>query len=344
MNAVVPARASSPAPAPYDTPKKQNFMQLPVAIDVGLLLKDYASIPDSAWGVSHWDVHCSIDVLLLRGGDKGEAADFFTQDIKNNPILEQLPYIASLLDPQGPFGGAVYAFIFKTKPNGITRAHRDRKEEWHRAVRIHMPIVTNPGAFLLAEGRSKHLEVGEAWTFDNQSTHAVVNGGETRVHLIIDVNPNPKLVALMQAARIDPGDLDPERWQRAAAHLSPRPAQLKIAQEKPLTPAEKTAQGIEADGFATRILRMNLMARLLGAPLKPGDILLSADGVKSSAQSRSALDYIRITYRPGQTVTLAILRDGRRIERRMRILPDHYHPRVFLDKLLHRGKVAEGTY
>ena len=164
------------------------------------------------------------------------------------------------------------------------------------------------------------------------------------MHLIIDVNPNPKLIALMRAARIDPGDLDPERWQRAAAHLSPKPAQLKIAQEKPLTAAEKTAQGIEADGFATRILRTNLMARLLGAPLKPGDILVSADGVRSSAQSRSALDYIRTTYRPGQTVTLTILRDGRRIERRLRILPDHYHPRVFLDKLLHRGKAAEGTY
>jgi hypothetical protein len=319
-------------------------MELPVEIDRGRLLQDYAAIPDSAWGVSHWDVHCSIDVLLLRGGDKGEAADFFTHEIKNNPILDMLPYIASLLDPDGPFGGAVYAFIFKTKPNGITRAHRDRKEEWHRAVRIHMPIVTNPGAFLLAEGRAKHLEVGEAWTFDNQSTHAVVNGGETRVHLIIDVNPNPKLIALMGAARIDPGEPDPERWQRAAANLAARPAHLKVAQEKPLSPSEKKERGVGVEGFAARIVGITPMGRLLRTPLKPGDILLGVNGVDSHAEARTALDHIRMSYSPGDTVTLAIMREGRKIERRMRIWPDHYHPRILVDRVLHRGRSAHGTY
>jgi hypothetical protein len=344
MHAASHVRQASLAPEQFQTPKKQNFMRLPIWIDGGKLLRDFAAIPDSAWGVSHWDVHCSIDVLLLRGGDRGEAADFFTQDIKNNPVLEKLPYIASLLEPNGPFGGAVYAFIFKTKPNGITRAHRDKKEEWHRAVRIHIPIVTNPGAFLLAEGRAKHLEVGEAWTFDNQSTHAVVNGDATRVHLIIDVNPNPKLIALMSGATIDPGEPDPERWQRAAAHLAARPAHLKIAQEKPLSLQEKKERGVAVDGFATRIVRVNFMGRLLGTPLRPGDILLSVNGVKSHAEARSVLDHIRMTARPGETVTLGILRQGRQIERQMRIWPDYYHPRIAVDRILHRGKSTVGKY
>ena len=60
-------------------------------------------------------MHCSIDVLLLRGGDKGDAGDFCAQEIKNNPILEKLPYVKSLIEPDGPFGGAVYAFIFNQK-------------------------------------------------------------------------------------------------------------------------------------------------------------------------------------------------------------------------------------
>src|SRR6185295_17342262 len=113
--------------------------------------------------------------LLLRGGDKGDEADFTSQHVRNSPILTKLPYIASLIEPQGPFGGAVYATIFKTKPNGITRIHDDPVDVWRRAIRIHIPIVTNPGALLLAEGRSKHLNPGEAWTFDNQSLHSVVN-------------------------------------------------------------------------------------------------------------------------------------------------------------------------
>jgi hypothetical protein len=340
------AHRQDPSPATEASPalKKRNFIRFPVAIDRRRLLADYESIPPDAWGVSYWDVHCSIDVLLLRGGDKGDAGDFCAQEIKNNPILEKLPYIASLIEPDGPFGGAVYAFIFKTKPNGITRAHRDRKEEWHRALRIHMPIVTNPGAFLLAEGRAKHLEVGEAWSFDNQSLHAVVNGPETRVHLIIDVNPNPKLFDLMHRATIDPGRPDPERWEKVAAHLAPRAGQLKVADDRPLTPAEKQEQGMAVDGFATRIVRTNLIGRAFGAPLKSGDIVFAVNGVESNAQSRSVLDHIRMNHAPGETVTLAIVRKGRRIEKRMRLWPDYCHPKRLLDKVVHPGRAAGGNY
>ena len=35
-------------------------------VDVDRLRAEYDSIPGDAWGVSYWDVHCSIDVLLLR--------------------------------------------------------------------------------------------------------------------------------------------------------------------------------------------------------------------------------------------------------------------------------------
>jgi len=54
--------------------------------------------------------------------------------------------------------------------------------------------------------------VGEAWTFDNQAKHSVVNGDATRVHMIMDVNPNPALGNLLRNATFDPGVLDAERW------------------------------------------------------------------------------------------------------------------------------------
>lgn len=329
---------------------KRSFLRLPVQIDTARLLEEYRGIPEQAWGVSHWDVHCSIDVLLLRGGTKGDAEDFTTSEVADAPVLAQLPYIASLLAPEGPFGGAIYAFIFRTKPGGITRVHTDNDQAWWRTVRIHVPIITNEGAFLLAEGRAKHLEVGEVWTFDNQERHSVVNGDRQRVHMIFDVNPNPKLAALMQRAVFDPGRPDQERWAltggiTAAGRVPP----MVPVSGEPLTIREKTALGLDPEGFATRIgfirswgnVKTALKAFLTRCPLKGGDIVVSVNRTGASALSRTALDHIALQHAPGETVMLEVLRGARRIELPMRLRPrDHLSPRKPAARLMRRFRAA----
>jgi hypothetical protein len=255
-------------------------------VETSRLLAEFGQIPEEAWGVSHWDVHCSIDVLLLRGGHKGRAEDFTTRDVVNNPILERLPYIASLLAPEGSLGGAVYAFMFRTKPNGITRVHDDGDEVWRQTVRIHVPIVTNDGAFLLAEGRAKHLSVGEVWTFDNQSRHSVVNGNATR-----------------GAGRVPP---------------------FMFSTGEPLTIAEKHGLGLDPDGFATRIVRVGRKGALLRTPLKEGDVVTAVNDVDRSVLSRTALDHIRLKHGAGETVTLDVLRQGVKRRVAVRLRPYYY--------------------
>jgi len=304
---------------------KKSFLKLPVPVETSRLLAEFGQIPEEAWGVSHWDVHCSIDVLLLRGGHKGGAEDFTTRDVVNNPILERLPYIASLLAPEGSFGGAVYAFMFRTKPNGITRVHDDGDEVWRQTVRIHVPIVTNDGAFLLAEGRAKHLSVGEVWTFDNQSRHSVVNGNATRVHLIFDVNPNPKLAELMRRAVYDPGVPDPERWAHTqATRGAGRVPPFMFSTGEPLTIAEKHGLGLDPDGFATRIVRVGRKGALLRTPLKEGDVVTAVNDVDRSVLSRTALDHIRLKHGAGETVTLDVLRQGVKRRVAVRLRPYYY--------------------
>lgn len=225
---------------------KRSFLKLPVPIDVDRLRAEYGAIPGTAWGVSYWDVHCSIDVLLLRGGDRGTEEDFGATDIHDAPILDEMPYVSSLLSPDGPLGGARYAFLFRTKPNGITRVHDDTHDHYRRATRVHVPIVTNPEAFLLSEGRSKHFSVGEMWTFDNQSQHSVVNGDSERVHMIIDVDPNPSLAALVDDAVFDPGEEDPQRWARTLDRADDDGARPNIPYDgHPLTITEKTEMDLE---------------------------------------------------------------------------------------------------
>jgi hypothetical protein len=310
----------------YAACAKKSFLKFPVAIDTTRLVQEFDQIPETAWGDSYWDVHCSIDMVLLRGGSKGTDEDFLTDDVTSTPILNELPYISSLLAPEGPFGGAAYAFIFRTKPNGITRVHDDGHEVWKKTVRVHIPIVTNDGAFLIAEKKAKHLAVGEVWSFDNQSQHSVVNGDSTRVHLIFDVNPNPNLSNLMTHATFDPGVLDIERWALTMGPRSDgnRVPPLMYADGEPLTTLEKKSLKLNPDGFATRILRINKTGMLLLTPLKRGDIVTAVNNIEESVLSRTALDHIRLKHDPGETVTMDVLRQGKKVRLSIHLKPDGY--------------------
>ena len=293
--------------SPY---RKRSFLKLPVEIDRDALLADYQAIPREAWNTSHWNIHCSADMLLLRGGKQGTEEDFTTRDVANTPILKELPYLSWLLSEDGPFGLPTYAFIFRMKPMGVTRPHHDNDPAWYDPMRIHIAITTNDEAHLLSEKRAKHFPVGEAWTFDNQGFHAVVNGDSVRAHLIFDVLPNPKLDALMADAVHDPGVEDWARWERASLPEGPKP--LAHALSSPLTVSEKDKLGLNAEGFAARVTHRKLIARLTRAPLQLGDIVFSVDGVESCAVARTAMDYVQIRHKPGETIELGVLREGQR--------------------------------
>lgn len=198
-------------PAQY---QKKSFYQFKVPIDLERLRDEFNSISDDAWATSYWgEIHCSIGMLLLRGGVKGTEEDFFSERVEDTAVLQEMPYIKSLLDETGPFGEASYAFLFKTQPNGLTLKHQDMMEQWRTMFRIHVPIYTNKGAYLVADERSQHFAEGSAWSFDNHSDHGVVNGPEERVHLIFDIPFNPKMAAQIDKAIHHPGSRNPKHIQ-----------------------------------------------------------------------------------------------------------------------------------
>ncbi len=186
--------------------RKKSFLKFSCSVDTNKLLEEYRSIPDSAWGSSYWgNIHCSVGMLLLRGGKQGTEHDFFSELVHDKPILDELPYIKHLISEEGPFGKAGYAFIFRLEPNGVSLKHRDMIKKWENMYRIHVPIITNDGAFLIANEKSQHFSLGSAWSFDNQSDHGVVNGDQERVHLIFDVEFNPKLARAIDSAKFIEG-------------------------------------------------------------------------------------------------------------------------------------------
>lgn len=174
--------------------EKKSFRRFAIPIDLDRLRSEYSSISDSAWARSYWgNIHCSVGMLLLRGGVTGTEEDFFAESISNHAVLDSLPYIKSLIAEAGPFGEASYAFLFRMIPNGVTLKHQDLMEQWFDLYRIHIPIITNADAFFVSEDKSLHFEEGYAWSFNNQVDHGVVNGPNERIHLIFDVPFNPAL-------------------------------------------------------------------------------------------------------------------------------------------------------
>jgi Aspartyl/Asparaginyl beta-hydroxylase len=300
-----------------DAFRKRSFLRLPVDVDVDTLIGEFRSIPPDAWASTYWDVHCSSTMILLRGGDQGNEEDFSCAEWVDHEILQKLPYISWLIGESGPFGGSNYAFILSLKPLGVSRPHIDSNPAWFEPFRVHIPITTNDEAYLLAEGRSKHLPVGEAWTFDNQSEHAVTNGADVRTHLIIDVPRGPKLRDLLKRAEFDPGEEDPARWRIAG--LPGTVASLAYARSAPLSYQEKAAHGLAADSFASRITELRPMARLTRADLRVGDIISRVNDVCECAVARTATDYIQVRHRPGDVLTLEIIRGQEQRTARVRL-------------------------
>ena len=62
---------------------------------------------------------------------------------------------------------------------------------WHSDPerRLHIPIVTNPGALMIIDDEVKHMPAdGKVWITDNTKYHNAFNGGEEdRVHLVATV-------------------------------------------------------------------------------------------------------------------------------------------------------------
>lgn len=297
--------------------QKRSFLQLPVTVDVDRLIADYRSIPPEAWASTHWDTHCSSNMVLLRGGNKGTKDDFISSDSVDHDALQAMPYVKWLIGESGPFGGSNHAFVFRMKPLGVARPHTDDSPEWFEPFRIHIPIITNDGAYLLCKGRSKHLAVGEVWTFDNQSKHAVVNGDAVRTHLIFDVPRTPTLLDLIANARFDPGSEDPTSWHRAG--MPDAVPTMKLALSSPISPSEKESLGLDPNSFASRVEIVRPLARLTMSNLKVGDVICAVDGVSDCAVARTATDYIQVRHRPGDVLTLRIIRNGAERTTRIRL-------------------------
>ena len=159
------------------------FIPLPLRFDVARLAHELALLESAQWRL-HPDKtngNSALPLISAGGGDNDDA----TGDMQPTPWLERSPYLRQVIASFNEVFGR--SRFMRLAPGCEVSEHVDVHHHWFNRVRIHVPVVTNPGVIFHCGGEQRHMAAGECWIFDTWRLHRVVNGGqEQRTHLVID--------------------------------------------------------------------------------------------------------------------------------------------------------------
>lgn len=177
--------------------------------DEVLALREHPWRAQRAFGQDGLFQETKIDwrIIALRslGGDAsrtdpgGAGLDAFADTVH----LKRSPYLAEVLAGiPAPLRGVR---LMALGPGAEIHEHRDGKVglSWGN-LRLHVPIITNPGAIMVIGGDEIHWEAGRLWFGDFNQLHRVRNGGDdARIHLVIDCAVTVELLALFPDEFLD---------------------------------------------------------------------------------------------------------------------------------------------
>lgn len=149
------------------------------------------------------------------------------------------------------------------------------------------------------------------WTFgDLQYQYDKVNRKADRIQLTVDragraVELTVQLPPLWWWTDI--------RWRQSS--IDPR----LYFEARPLSGAEKQERQLRTDGFASMVKSVDSFAQLTKShALKVGDVVFGVDGVERDDIANNVELYIKLHKTPGDSVTLDVLRDGKRLKMPLR--------------------------
>ncbi|MEO7365574.1 MAG: sulfotransferase, partial [Sphingomicrobium sp.] len=113
--------------------------------------------------------------------------------------LERCDYVRQIMAEIGGVWGR--SRFMGLAPGREVPPHIDINYYWRTHLRIHIPVITNPGVLFTCGDETVHMAAGECWVFDSFLRHDVQNKGEAqRIHLVLDTVGGGILPELMNAA------------------------------------------------------------------------------------------------------------------------------------------------
>jgi hypothetical protein len=162
-----------------------------------------------------------------------------------------------------------------------------------------------PGDLIVA------LNETPVWTFgDLQYQYDKVHRNAERIRMTIE----------RDGGSIDLSILLPERWWWTDLTFRQWTVEPRVYfDSRPLTEAEKRQQGLVHDGFGSEVKRVDMFAEMTKShELRVGDIIFGVDGVERDQFANTAELFIKLRKTAGATVTLDLIRDGKRMQTKLK--------------------------
>jgi hypothetical protein len=140
-------------------------------------------------------------------------------DFADTKWRSSAPYLSSILDSIPAPLRCVR--LLALGPGACSELHFDTKIGFPWAnLRLHVPLITNPGATLLMDGDIHVWEPGTFWFGDFCRMHQVENTGtRKRIHMVIDTTLTPELLSLFPTSFLDQLDASEILFNRPAVAL-----------------------------------------------------------------------------------------------------------------------------
>ena len=176
---------------------KKPFLKLPIRFDAEALAAEARALPASAWTPHPTGFVGNEAVRLVTPG--GEDSDAIEGPMAATDSLNRCDYVRQIMAEIGGVWGR--SRFMGLAPGREVPPHIDINYYWRTHLRIHIPVITNPGVLFTCGGETVHMAAGECWVFDSFLQHDVQNKGDAqRIHLVLDTVGGGILPELMKAA------------------------------------------------------------------------------------------------------------------------------------------------
>lgn len=186
------------------------FIQLPLQFDAGRLAAEVQELGDAAWREHPLKYPGNFAVPLIAvDGDPHN--DGVSGAMRPTPYLEHCPYLVEVLARLGAVWG--HTRLMKLSGNAEVTPHVDINYYWRERMRVHVPILTQPGVRFICGDAEVNMGPGECWLFDTWRLHRVVNvTGHERIHLVADTVGGDNFWDIAAAGRV-PGQPAAANWR-----------------------------------------------------------------------------------------------------------------------------------
>ncbi|MGN6849366.1 MAG: sulfotransferase [Sphingomicrobium sp.] len=176
---------------------KQPFLKLPIRFDLHALAAEVRALPAEAWTPHPTGFVGNEAVRLIT--PFGQPTDDVDGPMAPTEWLKRCSYIREVMAAIGAVWGR--SRLMGLAAGSEVPPHIDINYYWRTHLRIHIPVITNPGVLFTCGDRTEHMAAGECWIFDSFRWHDVQNkGSEQRIHLVIDTVGGGLLPELMSEA------------------------------------------------------------------------------------------------------------------------------------------------